>query len=158
MWGKAISLLLSISRVSNLYGCEIYSERLRNQAITVFDVASHIQNRCAAMSGLSNEVRLSSWEVAISGSIRHRTQSDAIVEETRGVSFEECRVHSREREDRKRFFRVLSQVSASCYAHKLRITHINTYKRIKKLESNKNQKNNSNFFFYLLIERRIFIQ
>lgn len=47
------------------------------------------------MSGLSNEVRLSSWEVAISGLIRHRTQSDAIVaEETRGVPFEECRVRS----------------------------------------------------------------
>jgi len=87
------------------------------------------------MSGLSNEVRLSSWEVAISGSIRHRTQSDAIVEETRGVSFEECRVHSREREDRKKFFRVLFQVSASYLRSQISYNtykHLQTYKKIRK--------------------------
>lgn len=42
------------------------------------------------MSELSNEVRLSPWEVAISGLIRLRIQSDAIRrrlrEETRGAS------------------------------------------------------------------------
>lgn len=69
---------LAVSHFS-LHGCKLHSSHLRNQPIMVFDVIEpRAQNRSAAMSGLANEARLSSREVAISGLIRLRIQSDTI--------------------------------------------------------------------------------